>query len=67
MNKTWLARNFITGKDEPLPKPDPNEPTEAWVQGWTASMNNEFKSSPYAESSQEHHDWLDGYKAAERD
>lgn len=58
--------NFITGKDEPIPQRNPNEPTQAWADGWEAYMNGAMsEDNPFEPHSQEHHDWEDGWMAAE--
>jgi hypothetical protein len=67
VSETWFIYDFVTRQDKPSPKDDPNEPTEAWVQGWNACMHDGYGKNPYDESTQEHHDWQEGWEAAERD
>jgi hypothetical protein len=63
----YVAFNFVTGKDEPIPDKDRNGLTSAWVEGWDCCMYNGLSSNPYDQATLEGHDWQDGYDAAIRD
>jgi hypothetical protein len=65
MTEQWKIYNFVSGQEGPLPKPDPHEPTAAWVEGWTACMVDGYKSNPYLEATPEYNDYEDGWQAAE--
>ena len=67
MTPTYHLRDLFTGEDVPIPDHHYDEPTEAWVEGWNASMYNGLPDNPYDPHTTEGHDWQDGYDAAERD
>lgn len=64
----WLIKNFITGELAEFPRDEPGEPTQAWVDGWNAGMEEGADArNPHDNYSKEHHDWQDGWSAAMRD
>lgn len=71
MAEKWVIHNFITGKDVKIPPTDPNEPSQAWVDGWNACMEwmgdiSDKPINPYEQHTLEHHDWQDAWESAER-
>ncbi len=67
MTPTYYLRDLFTGDDVLLSDYHFDTYTEAWVEGWNASMYNGLPDNPYDPCTLEHHDWQDGYDAAERD
>ena len=65
----YKIHNFVTGKDETLPKHDPNEPTNQWIEGWLAGMSEYIKvqTNPYEQGTTEWHEWDDGWNEANND
>ena len=64
----YVAFNFITGQYEPIPDENGQGPTSAWVQGWEAYMlDGPSERNPYDPTTNEGHDWEDGYEAARKD
>ena len=68
MKNSYLT---VTDQFEEIPKQDPNEPSEAWVQGWDAGIREEYnvcmrnekpEVNPYPEGTNDHREWLDGYE-----
>jgi hypothetical protein len=63
----WVIKDMFTGEEKPLPKHDPNNPTEAWIEGWNDLMDEGSNYNPYTEGTLEWHDYEDGYEEAGRD
>ena len=64
---TYYLRDLFTGDDVPVPEHHYDEPSEAWIEGWNASMYGGLPDNPYDPCTTEGHEWQDGYDAAERD
>ncbi len=69
MTQPTTITDMFTGQTVMLRKTNyPAEPSEAWTDGWTASMNGEPKSPPpWYSLPSEVADWVEGYELAERD
>ena len=63
MTPIYYLRDLFTGDDVPYSE----KPSQAWVEGWNASMYSGLPDNPYDPHTTEGHDWQDGYDAAERD
>ena len=64
----YVTTNWITSQDVAANKPDPDCPTEAWVQGWTDGMQfGKSAINPYSPSSQDAVAWDEGRDAAVED
>jgi hypothetical protein len=67
-DKPWLIKDLFTGEEiYLLPRPTPDTPTDAWIQGWNDGMELQSRDNPYSDSTLEYHDWQEGYEAARRD
>jgi len=65
MKNSYLT---VTDQFEEIPKQDPNEPSEAWVQGWDDFMKHGISAiNPYPEFTDDHRNWLDGFQCADID
>lgn len=61
----YVMPNFITGKEEGLPKRDHDSPTEAWIEGWNDFMEyGPSATNPYGVSDANRQEWEDGFEAA---
>ena len=70
MVKKYKITDLFTGEEKDLEKTlYPGEPTQAWIEGWTASSQYGWGKieNPYAPTTNEYHEWLDGWESAERD
>jgi len=60
MSEKWKCYNFVTGEFE-TPPDDEEGPSQYWIEGWNAYMNNGSPVNPYLETSFEAIEWQDGY------
>ena len=70
MVKKYKITDLFTGEEKDLEKETfPGEPTLCWIEGWTARMECGYDKieNPYAPTTNEYHEWLDGWESAERD
>jgi hypothetical protein len=68
MGERWRIFNFVIREEyEPHELVNMDEPTAAWVEGWTACMVDGYKSNPYLDATPEYNDYEDGWQAAEED
>ena len=44
---TYYMRDLFTGDDMPVPARHYDEPSEAWVEGWNASMYGGLPTNSY--------------------
>lgn len=65
----YVMFNFITGQNERSPERYPNEPTPEYAEGWMACMHygEPETANPYTPHTLEHHEWEDGWNAANED
>ena len=66
MTLEWVSYNFVVGADMPLPEQAERKPSAAWVAGWNTYILNGHKHNPFESTTQDHHDYEDGWAAAER-
>lgn len=67
MTERWRIYNFVIDDEYELHEiKSLDEPSKAWVEGWTSYMVDGYKRNPYAEVTTEWCDYEDGWDEAER-
>lgn len=64
----WRIYNFVEKEEyEPCQLKSLDEPTEAWIEGWSSYMVDGYKHNTYPEGTTDWNEYEDGREDAEKD